>query len=289
MRRTVSPPPMTLPTLRMNGSFPAKSSSAFVRLPRNRAAKCSSASGTRPRTTFAIPSSFLAPIFSGSSHSPGISTSRRSRSTRTPSAKSISASPITSTRRRCNSLRIESIATTRRSSWATRSRSCSPRPASRVPRFIFHRSSFIVHRLPSLMRIDHDRRQIVCSVGDLVYPTTYRRIGVERGDGFRRMWLGQDVPSRRAEVRAAEDGDYRAEVHVVHRSERRGWSVTVTGRIDGLSINAVQRRVCIEEVKSIHFDLELEALYRPEKLQRHLYQLLLYSLFLSTQPELADI
>jgi DNA excision repair protein ERCC-2 len=138
------------------------------------------------------------------------------------------------------------------------------------------------------MRIDHDRRQIVCSVGDLVYPTTYRRIGVERGDGFRRMWLGQDIHSRRAEVRAAEDANYRAEVHVVHRSERRGWSVTVTGRIDGLSVNAAERRVCIEEVKSIHFDLELEALYRSEKLQRHLYQLLLYSLFLSTQPELAD-
>ena len=138
------------------------------------------------------------------------------------------------------------------------------------------------------MRIDHDKREIVCSVGDLVYPTTYRRIGVERGDGFRRMWIGQDIHSRRAEVRAAEDVNYRAEVHVVHRSQRRGWSVTVTGRIDGLSVNAAERRVCIEEVKSIHFDLELEALYRSEKLQRHLYQLLLYSLFLSTQPELAD-
>jgi len=56
------------------------------------------------------------------------------------------------------------------------------------------------------MRVDHEKREIVCSVGDLVYPTTYRRIGVERGDGFRRMWLGQDIHSRRAEVRAAEGG-----------------------------------------------------------------------------------
>src|SRR3979411_2000551 len=104
-----------------------------------------------------------------------------------------------------------------------------------------HRSSFIVYH--RVMRIDHDRREIVCSVGDLVYPTTYRRIGVERVHGFRRMWLGQDIHSRRAEARAAEDVNYRAEVHVVHRCQRRGWSVTVTGRIDGLSVNAAERRV----------------------------------------------
>lgn len=136
------------------------------------------------------------------------------------------------------------------------------------------------------MRVDHDARFITCSVGDLVYPSTYRRIGVERGDGFRRMWIGQDVHSRRAELRTGEDPSYRAEVHVVHRTAIRGWNVTVSGRIDGLSIDQEQRRVTIEEVKSIHFDLELEALYRSEKFQRHLYQLLLYCLFLSGQPEL---
>ncbi|MFZ2493967.1 MAG: ATP-dependent DNA helicase [Thermoanaerobaculia bacterium] len=136
------------------------------------------------------------------------------------------------------------------------------------------------------MRVDHEKREIVCSVGDLVYESTYRRIGVERGDGFRRMWIGQDIHTRRAEQRAGEDPHYRAEVHVVHRMSVGDWTITVTGRIDGLSVNKEERRVTIEEVKSLHFDLELEALYRSEKLQRHLYQLLLYSLFLSTQPEL---
>ncbi|HEX2836467.1 MAG TPA: ATP-dependent DNA helicase [Thermoanaerobaculia bacterium] len=136
------------------------------------------------------------------------------------------------------------------------------------------------------MRVDHEKREIVCAVGDLVYESTYRRIGVERGDGFRRMWIGQDIHSRRAELRANEDPHYRAEVHVVHRTTIGGWSVTVTGRVDGLSIDREAKRVSIEEVKSIHFDLELEALYRSEKLQRHLYQLLLYALFLSGQPDL---
>jgi DNA excision repair protein ERCC-2 len=135
------------------------------------------------------------------------------------------------------------------------------------------------------MRVDHEKREIVCSVGDLVYESTYRRIGVERGDGFRRMWIGQDIHTRRAEFRAATDPSYRAEVHVVHRIERRGWAITVTGRIDGLSLDAEAKRVSIEEVKSIHFDLELEALRGSDKLRRNLLQLLVYAYFLAQKPE----
>jgi DNA excision repair protein ERCC-2 len=135
------------------------------------------------------------------------------------------------------------------------------------------------------MRVDHEKREIVCSVGDLIHESTYRRIGVERGDGFRRMWIGQDIHTQRAEQRTGEDANYRAEVHVVHRTQAGAWTVTITGRIDGLSVDKAARTVTIEEVKSIHFDLELEALYRSDKLQRHLLQLLLYSYFLSSQPD----
>jgi DNA excision repair protein ERCC-2 len=137
------------------------------------------------------------------------------------------------------------------------------------------------------MRVDHEAREIACSVGDLVQESTYRRIGVERGDGFRRMWIGQDIHQRRADERAADDPYYRSEVHVVHRQQIGDWSVTVQGRIDGLSVNPSLRVAGVEEVKSLHFDLELEALMRSEKLQRHLYQLLLYTYFLSRQPEYA--
>src|SRR5260370_40843737 len=110
-------------------------------------------------------------------------------------------------------------------------------------------------------------------------------MGVERGDGFRRMWIGQDIHTMRAEQRTGEDANYRAEVHVVHRTQLGAWSVTITGRIDGLSVDKAEKRVVVEEVKSIHFDLELEALYRSDKLQRHLLQLLLYAYFLSGQPD----
>ncbi|HEY3057151.1 MAG TPA: ATP-dependent DNA helicase [Thermoanaerobaculia bacterium] len=138
------------------------------------------------------------------------------------------------------------------------------------------------------MRIDFDARTITCSVGDLVYESTYRRIGVERGDGFRRMWIGQDIHSRRAEERAGEDAHYKPEVGVSYRTTLRDWNICITGRIDGLSIDRERGLVTIEEVKSLHFDLELEALYRSEKLQRHLYQLLLYALFLAGNEEFRE-
>lgn len=133
------------------------------------------------------------------------------------------------------------------------------------------------------MRIDHDQQQIFCSVGDLIHEATYRRIGVERGDGFRRMWIGQDIHHQRAEERAETDPNYRSELCVSFRSTVREWDITISGRIDGISIDKKEQTVLLEEVKSLHFDLELEGLYRSEKLQRHLYQLMLYALFLSKE------
>jgi len=133
------------------------------------------------------------------------------------------------------------------------------------------------------MRLDYEKRQIHCSVHDLIWESTYRRIGVEKGDGFRRMWLGQEIHSRRAEERAGADPHYRPEVWVTRQLIVRGWTVTVSGRMDGMSVDAANGVVTMEEVKSIHFDLELAALYRSEKLQRHLYQLMLYAYFLSQE------
>ncbi|MGH9458217.1 MAG: helicase C-terminal domain-containing protein [Thermoanaerobaculia bacterium] len=137
------------------------------------------------------------------------------------------------------------------------------------------------------MRIDWDERTIACSVGDLVAPQGHRRIGADRGDAFRRMWLGQDVHTRRATERAGADPNYRAEVSVVHELAAAGWKVRIAGRIDGLSLDAETRRATVEEVKSIHFDLELQRLYGSEKLQRYLFQLMLYAYFLSLREEYA--
>ncbi|HVT44886.1 MAG TPA: ATP-dependent DNA helicase [Thermoanaerobaculia bacterium] len=135
------------------------------------------------------------------------------------------------------------------------------------------------------MRIDYEAKRLACSVNDLIYESGYRRIGVERGDGFRRMWIGQDIHTRRADERAGEDRNYRSEAWVTHTASIAGWEATVSGRIDGLSVDKEAKTIVIEEVKSLHFDLELSALMRSDKLQRHLYQLMLYSWFLSNRPE----
>ncbi len=137
------------------------------------------------------------------------------------------------------------------------------------------------------MKIDFDARTITCSVGDLVQDSSYKRIGVDRGDSFRRMWIGQEIHSRRADERQAEDPLYRAELPVAHSLEVKGWTVAISGRIDGISIDRDARRIVLEEVKSVHFDLELDALFRSSRLQRHLFQLMLYAYFLSVTEEYA--
>jgi DNA excision repair protein ERCC-2 len=131
------------------------------------------------------------------------------------------------------------------------------------------------------MRIDWESRTVHCSVGDLVRDTVPRRIGLERGEGFRRMWLGQEIHTRRADERASEDPLYRAEVPVSLEMERSGWTIVVGGRIDGMSADPERRVAHIEEVKSLHFSRELFAIRKSGKLQRYLFQLMLYAWFLT--------
>lgn len=131
------------------------------------------------------------------------------------------------------------------------------------------------------MRIDYEERTVHCSVGDLVSRATPRPSGLDRGSGFRRMWLGQEIHTRRAEQRASEDPHYLPEQSIRYQTERGGWSVTITGRIDGISLDPARNVTVIEEVKSLHFARELHALRSSTKLQGHLFQLMLYAWFLS--------
>ena len=136
------------------------------------------------------------------------------------------------------------------------------------------------------MRIDWENRTVNCAVGDLVRDPSPRRIGLDRGEGFRRMWLGQEIHVQRADQRAASDPFYRSEVPVSLEIERAGWTVKVSGRIDGISADPERRVAYIEEVKSLHFSRELLALRRSGKLQRHLYQLMLYAYLMQISGEL---
>ena len=60
--------------------------------------------------------------------------------------------------------------------------------------------------LESGVRVDYEKREIVCAVGDLVHESTYRRIGVERAEvearvGFEHHRDGEPEPEeKRLEV-----------------------------------------------------------------------------------------
>ncbi|MBW3672152.1 MAG: hypothetical protein KY432_10840, partial [Acidobacteria bacterium] len=136
------------------------------------------------------------------------------------------------------------------------------------------------------MRVDWENRSVHCAVGDLVRDKSPRRIGLDRGEGFRRMWLGQEIHVQRADERAASDPLYRSEVPVAIQLEREGWIVRISGRIDGISTDSERRVAYIEEVKSLHFSRELLSLRRSGRLQRHLYQLMLYALLMQMNGEL---
>jgi DNA excision repair protein ERCC-2 len=138
------------------------------------------------------------------------------------------------------------------------------------------------------MRIDYEGRKLRCAVGELSQDGAERRIGGDRGEAFRRMWIGREIHERRAEEMLGIDPDYKPEVFVTHSCEVSNWEVTIAGRIDGLTVRETDKRVVVEEVKSLHFELELTTLLRSDKLHRHLFQLLLYSYFLSARDEYAS-
>ncbi len=139
------------------------------------------------------------------------------------------------------------------------------------------------------MRIDFENRTLRCAVGDLSWEESYRKIGGDRGETFRRMWIGREIHEKRAGDRATADPNYKPEVFVTHKASVSGWEVTVAGRIDGLSIDPATGVAIVEEVKSIHFELELDRLMRSERLQHFLYQLHLYAWFLSRREEHATL
>ena len=129
------------------------------------------------------------------------------------------------------------------------------------------------------MRVDHEEREIVCSVGDLVYEID---VPAHRRGAGGRVPADVDRAGHPHEARGA-CGRRRIRttaprcMSCIGRTCGGGTSRSPAASTGSPSTKR-RKRVTIEEVKSIHFDLELEALSRSEKLQRHLYQLLLYSL-----------
>ena len=83
-------------------------------------------------------------------------------------------------------------------------------------------------------RFDETNLRIELAVADLLEPQLARSIGFANRGGFERMWLGQAIHGRYQEDALAGDGTYRREVALRHEFVHRGWTVTLTGRADGI-------------------------------------------------------
>ena len=130
--------------------------------------------------------------------------------------------------------------------------------------------------------IDLERRSISAGVGDLVGDPSLRSIGLS-GSGLSRLWIGSELHRRlQADLEATEPG-FRSEVPVALETEIDGWSVEITGRADGVVFDG-DRPVRVDEIKSLHFAVDLHNLYAEERIERFKRQLSLYALMLS-QPD----
>ena len=127
--------------------------------------------------------------------------------------------------------------------------------------------------------IDLDRRLFTASVGDLAGESTTRAIGLS-GSGLSRLWIGSELHRRlQSDYEAAEPG-YRSEVPVELSLEVDGWTVELTGRVDGVVFDNEQP-IRVDEIKTLHFAVDLHNLYIEERLDRYRRQAALYALMLT--------
>ena len=125
-------------------------------------------------------------------------------------------------------------------------------------------------------RFDPDRLVLELAVADLLEPQLARSIGFANRGGFERLWLGQAIHGRYQEGALASDPTYRREVFIRAEFQHRGWSVVLTGRLDGLRKEDDGRRV-VEEIKSVRREGQLAPAVR----QLYERQALVYAWMLS--------
>lgn len=131
--------------------------------------------------------------------------------------------------------------------------------------------------------VDLENCHIQAGVGDLLGESEHRTIGLS-GAGRSRLWIGQELHRRVQNEIAAIDDDYRAEVAVSLELEIDGWTVLLNGRADGVAYEN-DEPVRIDEIKTLHFAVDLYNLYHQERLDRFRNQARLYGLMFSPEGE----
>jgi DNA excision repair protein ERCC-2 len=137
--------------------------------------------------------------------------------------------------------------------------------------------------------IDAERRTIRAGVSDLLGEPEQRSIGLT-GTGLSRMWIGSELHRRiQRDLEATEPG-FVSEVPTQIELVFDGWTVEISGRADGV-VYAGDTVVRIDEIKTLHFAVDLHNLYAEERLERFKRQAALYAFMLSNpdQPAVARL
>jgi len=92
-------------------------------------------------------------------------------------------------------------------------------------------------------------------VRELAEEEGFRRVGFDRGDGWRRLGLGTEVHSRVLALRLETHAAYRCEVHLQARVPVDDWTAVLTGRLDGC-VERAKDSWLIEEFKSAYLSSE---------------------------------
>ncbi len=129
------------------------------------------------------------------------------------------------------------------------------------------------------LSVDLENRVITASVGDLV-GSGGRVIGLG-GSGMSRLWIGQELHRRRQAALEAEDPGFRSEVPLEREVEIDGWTLRLTGRADGVLYDN-DTPIRVDEIKTLHFAVDLHGLYADERMEPFRDQLKLYAWMLTT-------
>ena len=105
------------------------------------------------------------------------------------------------------------------------------------------------------MRFDETNRVFEISVRELAEDAGFRRVGFDRGDGWRRLGLGAQIHTRVLNERRNLHPTYRAEVHLEARLPVEDWTAVLTGRLDGC-IERAPGQWLIEELKSTNLTVD---------------------------------
>jgi len=129
--------------------------------------------------------------------------------------------------------------------------------------------------------VDLEKKEICAGVGELLGDSAHRAIGLT-GSGLSRLWIGQELHRRvQGELEADESG-VSSEIAVTRELLIDDWTLVLSGRADSvLTVDGVVHRV--DEIKTLHFAVELYNLYFNERLERFRNQARIYALMLAQE------